>query len=314
MAKMVRTKTVIPLLLLLLLIVVATAVHAESFKKGDQVFLLAKLNMRDAPCGKAIDTTSVSTRATVTAVRKASNCQLGEFTWIGVSVDLPGQGKRTVWVAQETGLVLRDSGEKKVNYKVPMVYQRWDTGDAFNGRSACGPTSAVMALAYFDRLAKRPLHTSSPYPHSNDYGYYVSHAYRSLTTGHWFNNTLPDPSGRPAAGAWGACTDGKLAWAWRIQDYVTKHGLKQEFFPSSDYDSVRLALQRGRLVIQSTNLTAGGHLVLVRGYDDATGRLICNDPWGDQGKPGYGTEMNGENVYYTMDQMKLKWRVEVWDE
>lgn len=245
------------------------------------------------------------------AVRKASGCPLGNYTWLALQISTKDT---TVWAAMETGLVIGDTGEDYVNFDVPMVYQRWDTGDAFDGRWACGPTSAVMAAAYFGHLSKRPLWTSKPYGHNNDYGFYVSHVYRSPVTGFTFNQTMPDPSGRPAAGAYGTCTDGNLAWAWRIQDYLLRNGLKNEFFPSSDYTSIRSALQRGRLVVQSTQLTGGGHLVLVRGYDDSTGRLICNDPWGDQGSEGYGTHMNGENVHYTLGQMKLKWRVEVWKE
>ncbi len=39
-----------------------------------------------------------------------------------------------------------------VNLSVPYVHQVFDTADDFNGHCACGPTSAVMALAYFQKI------------------------------------------------------------------------------------------------------------------------------------------------------------------
>lgn len=255
-------------------------------------------------------TTTSSVRGTVTQVRRdVSSCPVGSYTWLAVKLATTGA---TVWAAEETGLVIGDGGGgNEVNYPVPYVHQLWDTGDVFDGRYACGPTSAVMAAAYFGKLPKRPIWNSSPYGHNNDYGFYVSSTYTSPHTGFTFSQTMPDPSGRPAAGAYGACTDGNLAWAWRIQDYLTRNGLKEAFYPSSDYHSVRTALANGRLVILSTEI-GGGHLIVVRGYDDATGRFIVNDPWGDLNSPGYGSHINGANVRYTMGQMQIKWRVEVW--
>lgn len=246
----------------------------------------------------------------MTSARKGVSCQLGSYTWLAVQLATTGS---TVWAAQETGLVIGDGGGGTVNYNVPYVHQLWDTGNEFIGSYACGPTSAVMAAAYFGKLPKRPLWNSAPHGHNNDYGFYVSHVYTSPSTGYTFRQTMPDPSGRPAAGAYGMCTDGEQAWAWRIQEFARANGLRDEFFSTSDYNSIRSALQRGRLVILSTQI-GGGHIILVRGFDDATGRLIVNDPWGDQGSEGYGSRINGENVRYTMEQMKLKWRVEVWKE
>eukprot|EP00771_Trimastix_marina_P002060 gnl/Trimastix_PCT/317.p1 GENE.gnl/Trimastix_PCT/317~~gnl/Trimastix_PCT/317.p1 ORF type:complete len:225 (+),score=45.70 gnl/Trimastix_PCT/317:78-752(+) len=194
---------------------------------------------------------------------------------------------------------------------VTMVHQRWDTGNTFNGRWACGPTSTVMAISHFPGLLyPHPIETRAPYRHSNPLGYYVSHKYSAPKTGYYFDRMQRDPSRRPAYGAYGYCTDRGAAWAWRIQRYAEHHGLKSKFYSQATFHKIRAAIDRGNPVVLSTRLTGAGHVILAKGYIGDT--LICNDPWGDaRSRSTYGRKMDGENVIYTQRLVRMKWMVEV---
>jgi len=161
---------------------------------------------------------------------------------------------------------------------VPYVHQALDTPDWFNGDWACGPTSSVMALAGFHRLPRHPLNISKPYLHSNDFGWYVPSVYTAY--GHTFNREQKDASGKPAWGAYGTCTDGGEAWAWRMQEYVESHQLHAKFYSSASFDVIDAAVKRGHMIILSTRLTPAGHIILV--YDTSpNSTLTVNDPWGN---------------------------------
>jgi hypothetical protein len=190
--------------------------------------------------------------------------------------------------------------------QVPYVNQRWDTPDSFGGNWACGPTSAVMAMAHFGKIKAHPIHCSSPTAHTSDYGWYVPSVYTS-PTGFVFNRMQHDSNGHPAWGAYGTCTDGGGAWAWRIQDYAKHHGLVADFYPTATFSLVEKAINANQLVILSTQLTSAGHLILVRGYD--SGKIIVNDPWGNANVHGYTG--SGHGVTYTWAQAKTKWCVVV---
>jgi uncharacterized protein YvpB len=196
-----------------------------------------------------------------------------------------------------------------VIYDVPYVHQRWDTGDSFNGDSACGPTSTVMGLAHYGRITKKPIHNSKPTPHENDFGFYVPNKYTS-PTGFVFSQTYPDPSGHAAAGAYGSCVKQGGAWAAMIQTFAEHHGnLSTVFHASSTPEILQNAIKAGHLVVQSTQLTSAGHLVLIVGVEGSSFKV--NDPWGNHDAPGYGQHINGKNVTYSWATLKAKWSVEL---
>jgi len=214
--------------------------------------------------------------------------------------------------ASETNLIYSCSpgGTSKNLPGITQVHQKWDTPDSFDGSWACGPTSSVMALTYYKRLASHPITISSPYKHTNDYGWYVSSIYKSETTGFLFDRMQPDPKGHAAYGAYGTCTEGGGAWAWRIQQYVQNHGLSSQFVDSPiSFDAIKHAIDSNWPVVLSTQLSSAGHLILVRGYYSNNQTLICNDPWGNAAAPNYGQLMNGENVHYSYSFVKAKWAV-----
>ena len=201
-----------------------------------------------------------------------------------------------------------------VNYSVPYVHQLWDTPVNFSGDWACGPTSAAMALAYYRKLTPYPITRSTPYVHTNDYGYYVSSIYTAF--GYTFNRMQNDSRGidYPAYGGYGHTTDEGYASAWRIQDYLSRHGgLLNEYraiTSDTSLNDIKTALNQGYLIILSTRLTNNGHIILVKGYTDDN-RLIVNDPYGNaNGSSGYG-KYDGGNIQYTWAQVNAigKWMI-----
>lgn len=195
-------------------------------------------------------------------------------------------------------------GNPVVNRTVPYIHQLWDTADSFNGNWACGATSAVMALSYYRKLTPNSITISTPYSHSNDYGYYVSSTYTAFD--YTFNRGQNDASGHIAYGGYGHTIEGGGAMAWRIYDYLSKHGLAYEYkdnLTDNSLNDIKQALNDGYLVILGTRLTGNsGHIILVKGYTDDN-RLIVNDPYGNKnGANGYG-KYDGGNIQYTWQQV-----------
>lgn len=130
-----------------------------------------------------------------------------------------------------------------------------------------------MAVAYFGRIKPNPITISVPYPHVNDFGWYVSNIYTAYT-GYTFDRVQWDASGNAAYGAYGHCTDGGGAWAWRIADYAQRHGLGGQFFDTATLWQIQQELNAGNPVVLSTYLSSAGHLILVKGYIPGTNTII----------------------------------------
>jgi len=333
--------------LLLLFIVLIAFSAQEQIVVGDRVCFKSGLNMRNGPCGAVVKTSTGGESGIVTQVVKSTSgdCSLGAYTWVHVQLDSnidPTLLKRYaaqfdhytfadlktkliqssygvnagVWAAVETNLVYecRGKGNRTKNLPVPYVHQKFDTPDSFCGSWACGPTSSIMAVAYFGKIHPHAIQVSSPEPHVSLFGWYVSEVYTSNVTGSTFNRMQTDSCGKPSYGAYGTCTENGAAWAWRIQDFVKRNGLESKFYDAATFDILQNAIDQNHLVVLSTQLTTSGHLVLVRGYDTVNGKmdLIVNDPWGNKNEPGYGEHRNGENIKYSFSFIKAKWMVEVW--
>lgn len=275
------------------------------------------MNARDKPCGNIVSSIRKAySKGTVLSVVQKS-CLGGNYKW--VNIQLAGQ---KVWVANVGGVSVGPCEPKKpsktsVDHDVPYVHQLYDTPDSFCGNWACGPTSTVMALAFYNRIKKRPITVTKLFNHTSDFGFYVSSNWTS-SNGFTFDRMQTDACDRPAWGAYGTGTDGGLAWAWRLQELLSKNGLASKFYESASIPVVKNALANGRLVIMSTRLTKGGHVVLAKGYDGDL--FIINDPYGDrrEGPENYGKKHNGMNVNYSWDliqgdltSQKPKWMIEI---
>jgi hypothetical protein len=200
------------------------------------------------------------------------------------------------------------------NLEVPYIHQEFDTRDSFCGHWACGPTSSVMAVAYFGKIKPHPINVSHPTHHTSQFGWYVSSVYKSNFTGVTFNMTRSDSCGKPAHGAYAACTEKGRAFGRLIQDYLKGNGLQSKMYSHATFDLMQNAIKKGHLVVLSTQLTPHGHLVLIRGFDTTNGKsdLLVNDPWGNKHEPDYGKHRNGENVRYSNEFIHAKWMIEVW--
>lgn len=215
----------------------------------------------------------------------------------------------TEWVSCQYLTECSGGGSKILN--VPMVHQRWDTPDSFDGSWACGPTSTVMALAFYGKLPRSPIKVSSPVAHSNDFGRYVSEKYTNAQ-GVTFGRMQSDASGRSAYGAYGTCTEDGMAWAWRIQDYLKAHGVNNAFAQVTskavDLPKFKASIDAGKPVIVSTQILGYGHIMIVIGYN-TDGSLVVNDPYGNAKVSGWGRQLNGASVTYTWEFMVPKWYV-----
>ena len=228
------------------------------------------------------------------------------------------QGEIRFRESDKTAVASLHASTVVVDREVPYIHQRYDTPDWFDGSWACGPTSAVMAVAYYHQLSPHPITVSYPQSHTSDYGWYVStDSCGSGTCGYTqtaacegvtvFSQTKPTPS-LPAAGAYGACmNESGYADSGLIKDYARKHDVGGYLTSNAGEvtpDSVRAELDGGAVVVLGTDLTGSGHIVLVRGYT-TDGLFIVNDPAGDK-HLGYWNS-NGAGVRYTWSEMSPNW-------
>jgi hypothetical protein len=226
-----------------------------------------------------------------------------------------------------------------VNWDVPYIHQLWDTPSWWDSSSptwwggswACGPTSAVMALAYYRRLPPHSITITKPgsQTHASDYGWYVptdscnpgpcgyTHVSACEGTNPFDRATIykdpppSDPAQRSAAGAFGACVNNGLADPEWMTEYVRKHDVGSYRDNTPTETEVQRELDGGAIVLLSTYLMPNGHVVVVRGYtNDNPVQYIVNDPYGY--KPVGGSYDNcrynpnihcGEGVRYTWDHM-----------
>jgi len=131
------------------------------------------------------------------------------LTWVPEGIVI--QSQDVIWLLDENGEVQGEIRFREdevrplapsqvsstvVDWDVPYVHQLYDTPAWFHGGWACGPTSAVMALAYYKRLA----------PRSEGYGWYVPNIYthQSACSGENTFNRIQDDAADPPHEAWGA--------------------------------------------------------------------------------------------------------------
>jgi len=222
---------------------------------------------------------------------------------------------------------------KYLIYPTPYIHQCYDTPKNFCGSEACGAASAVMLLAGMNCVVPWPndhMDTccesgcAQEGEHANDYGNYVSKEY--TCAGVTWDTETYDYKNHPAKGAYGYIhhnpdnPDDHRAWAWRIQYFLWKHGIRgngdgkwpgggsisdaPKFVDDPDFNCVRNAIENGNLVIASTDLTGVGHIVLIRGYNADSNSFIVNDPFGS--KPYDSStcgDYDGNSVFYTWDEM-----------
>ncbi|MFC1716933.1 CARDB domain-containing protein, partial [Candidatus Poribacteria bacterium] len=204
------------------------------------------------------------------------------------------------------------------NLPVDCIRQVGDTSETFDGRMACGATSAVMIAAYHNRL---PVHTITctfcPPSHPSDYGWYISERYTLY--GYTYDREHPTLTGI-AQGAYGYIHDYTdsgpgSAYPTHARGYFRRHGLFSKVIYSPDYETdVKAEIDKGHPVWASTNLWPYGHIVVIKGYTDDD-HYIVNDPWIDGDEDGDLDSQDwcdmGNDMQYTWGEMGVgsKWIV-----
>jgi hypothetical protein len=179
---------------------------------------------------------------------------------------------------------------------VPYVNQVYDTPDWFNGHAACGPTTAIMLLAYYNLLPVLETWCSWPAVHVTQWGSYVSERYYFRQTDYAFSAV--DPSGRAAYGGYGFMWTGSASPYSRMAEYYSLHGLSASRYDSPSHTSAVTAIVSGPYSI-CNGLTTAGHIVLAHGVDVEPHTLIVNDPYGNKNRTDLGyPNTAGKNVKY----------------
>ncbi len=180
------------------------------------------------------------------------------------------------------------------NYDVPVSY----AGCYGYGPSACGPSSAVMILAYYGLLNKKAYSSrygsSCPWGATNYYSWYVGQQYTSPVTGHVFSD---------AASASGCYAKGGFGFTWNsrngssgsprttLANFFKKNGVTNAAFSYGGRSDVVAENKDGYPYAWCiTSGKSNGHVICPfrsnayysGGYFySKTGSVVCQDPYGN---------------------------------
>ena len=182
---------------------------------------------------------------------------------------------------------------------VPYVHQVYDTPSWHEGWGSCAPTTAIMAIAYYNRLPKWPISVNHGYswdPHISNYGAYVADRYRF---NEWYYQESANAYGTTAYGGYGYMWTGNYSPNSRMKNYIQNHYLTSNQFwtTSCTFNATKSEIDNGYVHPICCYLTSSGHLVLAIGYKSNQYTLIFNDPYGNKNTPGYPSN-DGAYVYY----------------
>ncbi|MCX7862086.1 MAG: PKD domain-containing protein [Bacteroidales bacterium] len=182
---------------------------------------------------------------------------------------------------------------------VPYVHQVYDTPSWHEGWGSCAPTTAIMAIAYYNKLPKWPVsvnHGQSWDPHVSNYGSYVADRYRF---NEWYYQETANAYGTTAYGGYGYMWTGNYSPNSRMKNYIQNHYLtsNQYWTTSCTFNATKTEINNGYVHPICAYLTSSGHLVLAIGYKSNQYTLIFNDPYGNKNTPGYPS-YDGAYVYY----------------
>jgi len=188
------------------------------------------------------------------------------------------------------------AGQVRLSRPCPYVHQVYDTPNSFNGHWACGASSAIMAIQYFEILPAWNVTVSTPYSHVSPFGQYVSAIY--TYNGHTYNTGSADAGGKTAYGGYGYIV--RNNWAdtkGYMRDYFINHGLGSSVDWSPTWNELKTEINADRPFVVLNSLTTSGHYITTVGYFDGQYTAIFNDPYGNKNTPGYPS-YDGTGVYY----------------
>ncbi|MCK5842455.1 MAG: C39 family peptidase [Candidatus Sabulitectum sp.] len=239
---------------------------------------------------------SGSNTVTFTRSKESEGCET--LSWETVSVDIR-TGMETV-VSVEPSSVSSVSSpatdDPAAHFDVPYMHQRWDTPDWFDGSWSCGPTSCMMAVQYYNRLTPDSVWCSSPTGHWSEWGNYIPTEYTFLGYTYDILGESPDEVWVP--GAHGFICRGYQGAGWdEMVLWMDRHEL-DSYRLGTTWSACTGELNNSWPIVASTTSPfTNGHILLFNGYYDDHS-VICNDSYGDQNEPGWGTLPNGKDVVY----------------
>jgi Secretion system C-terminal sorting domain/Peptidase_C39 like family len=187
-----------------------------------------------------------------------------------------------------------ESTEDVDTLNIPYINQLYDTPDNFNGSAACGPTSAMMVVTYYNILPPWNINCSWPSSHKSEWGRYIAQAYSFRQQGYAYQ--AEDPNGNEAKGVYG------FMWTSNNDPYATMvnffkyNGMNASRADAPSYNDALQQVNSGKPYVICVGLTPPGHIVVAHGTASQEHTLIFNDPYGNKntGYPNY----SGKNVKY----------------
>ena len=212
---------------------------------------------------------------------------------ISATFDLPNLllKNKSVLVKFTSQLLFNNNGSDKlgriqtisttmVQGDVPYVHQVYDTPDWHSGYSSCAPTTAIMALAYYNRLPYWDITCSSPSSHISHYGSYVADEYRY--NGTYYDLTANDYAGNTAWGGYGYMWNGSSSPSSMMATYIGNHNVTSVHSTSTTFADVQAEINSNYPFPICSTITSAGHLTLAIGYADTMHTLVFNDPYGNK--------------------------------
>lgn len=170
---------------------------------------------------------------------------------------------------------------------VPYLHQVYDTRDDFTKKhSACGASSALMALNYSETLPYWDCTCALPSSHTSHYGQYVSEIYTNNGIVYDVDNGVDTTE----FGGYGYITqnDWEETRGW-MRQYILNHGKSSgtgvDWSPT--WDELTAEIDSGSPFVLLNLLTTSGHYITAIGYYDNQYTAIFNDPYGNRNTPGY---------------------------
>ena len=223
----------------------------------------------------------------------AARENLGSPLFLNIKTPLSFSEKRNLEFQPESRISITAVNELT---GVPYLHQVYDTPDDFNGHWACGASSALMAIQYYNTLPAHPITCSRPSSHTHDFGFYVAEKYSF--NGYTYDIGGKDASGNTAYGGYGfiiqnnwADTKGNMA------KYINRHGLASSVDWSETFTKAKTEIDAGHPFVLLNSLTSSGHYITCIGYHTDQHTLVFNDPYGNKNTPGYPS-YDGARVFY----------------
>ncbi|MCK5786469.1 MAG: C39 family peptidase [Candidatus Sabulitectum sp.] len=273
----------------LLLIGKAEGGYSISGEDGNHVF-----DIQDAFFGH------FSRNNTIAFTRSSESYGCETISWETVSFDITTAEETVIPFQQESSdaqvAYQSDYDDPVTHFDVPYMHQKWDTPDWFNGSWSCGPTSCLMAVQYYNRLTPDSIWCSYPSGHWSQWGNYIPAEYTFL--GHTYDIQGESPGGTWVPGAHGFICRSYQGAGWNEMIWWTsQHGLDSNWLGTT-WSACTSELDSAWPVTASTTSPfTGGHILLFNGYYD-NHSVVCNDSYGNQNLPGWGTLPNGKDVVY----------------